>query len=101
MRPVSIAVCSLACLVATWVAGCATERLDAAPPSGVNLTGEWKFNPNLSDDPDRPAQPDQAAPQRAPGGHRRHGGGSPPTAATTGQGWPGRAEIQGRLPGSD
>jgi hypothetical protein len=94
MRPVSIAVYPLACLVAAWIAGCATERLDAAAPSGVNLTGEWKFNPNLSDDPDKLADPDKA-PQRSPGSHRGHGGGrgggggggmppmgSPPTAAT-------------------
>jgi hypothetical protein len=106
MRPVSIAVYPLACLVAAWIAGCATERLDSAAPSGVNLTGEWKFNPNLSDDPDKLADPDKT-PQRSPGSHRGHGGGrsgggggmppmgSPPTAATTGHGWPGRIEIQG------
>jgi hypothetical protein len=116
MRPVSIAVYrlalyGLACLVAAWIAGCATERLDAAAPTGVNLTGEWKFNPNLSDDPDKLADPDKA-PQRSPGSHRGHGGrggggggmppmGSPPTAATTGHGWPGRIEIQGWLPGTE
>ena len=67
--------CPLACLVAAWLAGCATERLDAVAPSGVNLTGEWKFNPNLSDDPDKLADPDKATPQRTPGSHRGHGGG--------------------------
>jgi hypothetical protein len=111
MRTVSVAVYPLACLVAAWVAGCATERLAAAAPNGVNLTGEWKFNPNLSDDPDKLADPDKA-PQRAPGSHRGHGGGrgggggmppmgSPPTAATTGQGWlPGNesAATTGFLP---
>ncbi len=79
MRPVSIAVyspavCGLAFLIAAWVTGCATERLDAVAPGGVNLTGEWKFNPNLSDDPDKLADPDKT-PQRAPGGHRGRGGG--------------------------
>lgn len=74
MRPVSIAVYALACLTAAWIAGCATERLAAAAPKGVNLTGEWKFNPNLSDDPDKLPDPDKA-PQRAPGSHRGHGGG--------------------------
>ena len=39
MRPVSIAVYPLACLVAAWITGCATERLDAVAPGGVNLTG--------------------------------------------------------------
>jgi hypothetical protein len=93
MRTVSIAY-PLTCLVAAWITGCATERLDAVAPSGVNLTGEWKFNPNLSDDPDKLAAPEKT-PQRSPGGHRGHGGGrgggsgmppmgSPPTAATTG-----------------
>ncbi|MBS0418156.1 MAG: hypothetical protein JSR66_10615 [Proteobacteria bacterium] len=62
--------------VASWVAGCATDRLDAAPPSGVNLTGDWKLNLNLSDDPDKMApDPDTTAPKRAPGSHRGHGGG--------------------------
>jgi hypothetical protein len=90
MRPVSIAY-PLACLVAAWIAGCATERLDAAAPTGVNLTGEWKFNPNLSDDPDKLADPDKT-PQRAPGGgHRGHGGGRgggqmPPLASPGGSG---------------
>jgi hypothetical protein len=72
MRPVSIA---LPCLVtALCIAGCATERLDASPPSGVNLSGEWKFDPNLSDDPDKLADPDKT-PERTPGGHRGRGGG--------------------------
>jgi hypothetical protein len=74
MRTVSIAY-PLTCLVAAWITGCATERLDAVAPSGVNLTGEWKFNPNLSDDPDKLADPDKTTPQRSPGGHRGHGGG--------------------------
>jgi hypothetical protein len=73
MRTVSIAY-PLTCLVAAWITGCATERLDAVAPGGVNLTGEWKFNPNLSDDPDKLADPEKA-PQRSPGGHRGHGGG--------------------------
>jgi hypothetical protein len=63
-------------VVAFWVAGCATDRLDAAAPSGVNLTGEWQLNVNLSDDPDKLGpDPDKTTPQRAPGTHRGHGGG--------------------------
>jgi hypothetical protein len=63
-------------LVASWVAGCATDRLDAAAPSGVNLTGQWALNLNLSDDPDKLGpDPDSTAPKRAPGSHRGHGGG--------------------------
>src|SRR3954469_3717012 len=63
-------------LVVSWVAGCATDRLDAAAPSGVNLTGQWALNVNLSDDPDKMGpDPDSTAPRRAPGSHRSHGGG--------------------------
>jgi hypothetical protein len=62
-------------VVAFWVAGCATDRLDAAAPSGVNLTGEWKLNLNLSDDPDKLGPDPDTTPQRAPGTHRGHGGG--------------------------
>ena len=111
MRPLPIAIYPLACLIAAWVAGCATERLAAAAPTGVNLTGEWKFNPNLSDDPDKLPDPDKT-PERARRGRHGHGGGrggggvmppmgSSPLAMTTGQGWPGRSEIQGRLLGTE
>jgi hypothetical protein len=62
-------------VVAFWAAGCATDRLDAAAPSGVNLTGDWKLNLNLSDDPDKLGPDPDATPQRAPGTHRGHGGG--------------------------
>ncbi|MBV8806479.1 MAG: hypothetical protein JO042_15590, partial [Sinobacteraceae bacterium] len=50
------------------------ERLDASAPRGVNLTGEWNFDPNLSDDPSKLGEPDNT-PQRAPGSHRGRGGG--------------------------
>jgi len=67
----------LSCLLVTAVmAGCATERLASSASGGVNLTGEWKLNPNLSDDPDKLGpDPDSTTPQRSPGGHRGHGGG--------------------------
>lgn len=63
-------------IVASWLAGCATDRLDAVPPNGVNLTGDWALNVNLSDDPDKTGpDPDTALPNRTPGSHRGHGGG--------------------------
>lgn len=62
-------------VVAFWVTGCATDRLGAAAPSGVNLTGDWKLNLNLSDDPDKLGPDPDSPPQRAPGTHRGHGGG--------------------------
>jgi hypothetical protein len=65
-----------AALLASWMAGCATDRLDAAPPGGVNLTGDWALNLNLSDDPDKMGpDPDSTAPKHAPGSHRGRGGG--------------------------
>lgn len=63
-------------LAAVAIAGCAsTERLATTAPAGVNLTGEWKLNPNLSDDPDKLGPDPDVTPQRSPGGHRGHGGG--------------------------
>ena len=86
-------------VVAFWVAGCATDRLDAAAPSGVNLTGDWKLNLNLSDDPDKLGPDPDATPQRAPGTHRGHGGGGrgggggmPPIGSPDGSG-PGNYEL--------
>jgi hypothetical protein len=63
--------------MAGCIAACATERLDAAAPSGVNLSGEWKLNLNLSDDPDKLGPDPDQAPARTPGsgGHHGHGGG--------------------------
>jgi hypothetical protein len=62
-------------VVALWIAGCATDRLDAAAPSGVNLTGDWQLNLNLSDDPDKLGPDPDSTPQHTPGSHRGHGGG--------------------------
>ncbi len=61
-----------------WLAGCATDRLDAAPPKGVDLTGEWQFNPNLSDDPQKMPADDSSAPtnSRHHSGRGRGGGSS-------------------------
>ena len=37
-------------LLALGAAGCATSRLASLAPEGVNLSGEWVLNTNLSDD---------------------------------------------------
>jgi len=72
----AIMLTAVGAMVAFWLAGCATERLDAAPPTGVDLTGDWKLNLNLSDDPDKMGPDiDTTTPKRAPGSHRGHGGG--------------------------
>lgn len=49
----------LAGSTAVWLAGCASEPTQTAAPAGVNLTGEWALNTNLSDDPERPADTDK------------------------------------------
>ncbi len=51
-------------------AGCATDPLGAAPPKGVDLTGEWQLNMNLSDDPQKMPADDTDHPTHM----RRHGG---------------------------
>lgn len=38
------------------LAGCADSRLAAAPPAGVNLSGEWVLDQGLSDDRESVAQ---------------------------------------------
>jgi hypothetical protein len=73
-RPLSIVLAGL--LAAGVVVGCASDRLDRAAPAGVNLTGDWKFNPNLSDDADKLGEKDDTqTPAKAPSSHRTHGGG--------------------------
>jgi len=70
-----------ACACAALLAGCATERLVAAAPQGVDLSGEWRLNTNLSDDPGRPELkelPDKGLPpSRNPGGFGKPGGARP------------------------
>jgi hypothetical protein len=60
------------------LAGCASDRLNPAPPQGVNLTGEWQLNPNLSDDPQKPPPDDGGSPSnmrhRSGRGHGGSGG---------------------------
>jgi hypothetical protein len=71
MRPVSA---TLALICACFLVSCAGERLSPSPPQGINLSGEWNFDPNLSDDPSKPVKPD-STPQSTPGGHHGHSGG--------------------------
>ena len=83
---------TLALISALLIAGCATERLDASAPQGINLTGEWNFNPNLSDDPNNLGKPDNSQQQPAPKSHRgrgggRGGGGMPPPGSPDGTGY--------------
>ncbi len=58
--------------------GCATDRLATSAPRGVDLSGEWRLNVNLSDDPQRIEEPKEPLPapparERSPGGFGRPG----------------------------
>jgi hypothetical protein len=65
-------------LLATVLASCATTQLAASAPQGVDLSGEWRLNENLSDDPDAIYEPKEEppktpAPSRSPGGFGKPG----------------------------
>ncbi len=68
-----------ACALGALLVGCATDsRLVAAAPQGVDLSGQWRLNLNLSDDPQRLDEPKdqpprEPAPSRNPGGFGRPG----------------------------
>jgi hypothetical protein len=55
----------LCSIVAMAAAGCATDKLVLAPPAGVDLTGEWVLDTNLSDDPSQVQEPEKSAAQSA------------------------------------
>ena len=66
-----------ACLAAL-LTSCATDRLASATPQGVDLSGEWRLNENLSDDPQRIDEPKELPPKtpspgRSPGGFGKPG----------------------------
>jgi hypothetical protein len=60
--------------VAAMLTGCASEKPAAALPQGVDLSGEWRLNENLSDDPQRIDEPKGDLPQKAPSPGRSPGG---------------------------
>jgi hypothetical protein len=71
-----------ACILgATLLTACATSSsaLVTAAPKGVDLSGEWRLNEDLSDDPQRVDEPKETAPkteeapERNPGGFGRPG----------------------------
>jgi len=75
MRPVSV-VPALILISVLLLSDCASERLAPSAPQGIDLSGEWNFDPNLSDDPSKLGSGDtEQAPQRTRGGHRGRGGG--------------------------
>lgn len=54
----------LCCLAAAIAAGCATDKLATVAPAGVDLSGQWTFDTNLSDDPSQ-LQDDEQSPAKA------------------------------------
>lgn len=83
-RPLILAASACCTLLATILTGCATDRLVGSAPRGVDLSGEWRLNVNLSDDPQRLDEPKETplAPppthDRTPGGFGRPGDTMPP-----------------------
>lgn len=61
-------------LVVMCLAACASEKLEQAPPAGVDFSGRWKLNEADSDDPQRLIQAQFNAP--AAGQSNTSGGGS-------------------------
>lgn len=74
--------------VSIWLAGCASDRLEPAPPQGVNLSGDWQLDPNLSDDPGKPAVNDTPSEMRHRSGRGRGSVGLPPFGNPAGAGGP-------------
>jgi len=57
------------------LAHCATERLSARAPAGVDLSGTWKLNSDLSDDPEKVLEQQRQESPSWGGEHGRHRGG--------------------------
>jgi hypothetical protein len=81
MRSKLLLTATTAALAAALLTSCATggsSRLVASAPQGVDLSGQWRLNENLSDDPghiDEPKElpPQAPTPSRNPGGFGRPG----------------------------
>lgn len=64
------------------LSACASEKLEQAPPAGVDFSGHWKLNEADSDDPQRllqaqfnaPATGQSSSPSGGSGGRGRRGG---------------------------
>jgi len=56
------------------IAGCASEKLALAPPSGVDFSGHWKLNEADSDDPQRVVLSQNAGGQTGANGSAGQGG---------------------------
>jgi hypothetical protein len=73
-KPHLFLVAAAGAFVAAMLTSCATDRLVAAAPQGVDLSGQWQLNENLSDDPQRIDEPKEELPQKTPAPSRSPGG---------------------------
>jgi hypothetical protein len=62
-------------LAVVCLAGCASEKLEQAPPAGVDFSGVWQLNQADSDDPQRLIQAQFDTPAPSPGGAEGGSGG--------------------------
>ncbi len=63
------------CLTVLCLAACASEKLEQAPPVGVDFSGRWKLNEADSDDPQRLVQAQFDSPPTNQGGASGGSGG--------------------------
>ena len=88
-----------ACILgATLLAACATSSgaLVTSAPKGVDLSGEWRLNEDLSDDPQRVDEPKEGAPKTEEAPERNPGGfGRPGTSVPGMPGGPGGFDPRG------
>lgn len=82
--------------VAALLTSCASQGgLITATPQGVDLSGQWRLNENLSDDPGRIEEPKEQAP-KTPSPSRNPGGfGRPGTSMPGAPGGPGSLDPGG------
>jgi hypothetical protein len=79
-------VAAASAFVAAMLTSCATDRLISATPQGVDLSGEWRLNENLSDDPSRVFDETKDLPMKAPAPGRNPGGFGRPGTGRPGAG---------------
>jgi hypothetical protein len=81
-----VLIAAASAFVAAILASCATDRLITATPQGVDLSGEWRLNENLSDDPSRVFDETKDLPMKAPAPGRNPGGFGRPGTGRPGAG---------------
>src|SRR5215472_9247015 len=83
--------------LAALLTSCAMEggRLVASAPQGVDLSGQWRLNENLSDDPGRIEEPKELPPKSPSPGRNPGGFGKPGTTIPGLPGGPGTLDPGG------